>query len=95
MTKKSMPAVGDISMVEEQSWDEFRKSGMVWWINRILHTFGWAITMELDDEGNVSRVYPARCKFRGFSQDVEEAGFKKISKYMKDNIEEIENEANE
>lgn len=27
-------------MVVEKSWDEFRNSGLLWWINMILHTFG-------------------------------------------------------
>lgn len=97
MTKKvkGMPPTGDTSMVEERSWDEFRDAGILWWINRILHTFGWAITMELDDDGRVSRVFPTRCKYRGFVRESEEAGFRKISKYLKEHISEIEDEANE
>lgn len=27
-------------MVNKKSWKEFRDSGMLWWINMILHTFG-------------------------------------------------------
>lgn len=36
--------------MEEKSWKEFRESGFLWWINMILHTFGWAIVVEV--EGN-------------------------------------------
>lgn len=34
------------NMVVEKSWDEFRNSGLLWWINMILHTFGWAIEVD-------------------------------------------------
>ena len=30
-------------MIERKSWEEFRNAGLLWWINMILHTFGWAI----------------------------------------------------
>ena len=34
------------NMVVEKSWDEFRNSGLRWWITMILHTFGWAIAVD-------------------------------------------------
>ena len=37
-----------IKMVNKKSWDEFRNNGLLWWINMILHTFGWAIVTEID-----------------------------------------------
>lgn len=36
-------------MVEKKTWKEFRDSGFLWWINMILHTFGWAICVEVDE----------------------------------------------
>lgn len=70
-------------MVEERSWDEFRKAGLLWWVNRILHLFGWAIVVELNDDGqNVKRAYPARCKFRGFAEESESRGFRNLTMYM-------------
>ena len=77
-------------MVEEKTWEEFRKIGLLWWTNRILHLFGWAIVIEY---GEVIRAYPARCKFRGFSEDLEEAGFSILSQYLKNNIEKLAEEA--
>ena len=35
-------------MVDKRTWDEFRTSGFLWWINQILHTFGWAIVIEVE-----------------------------------------------
>ena len=48
-------------MVTKKSWEEFRSTGLLWWINMILHTFGWAICYEFDD-GKIVEVYPARVK---------------------------------
>lgn len=31
-------------MLTKKTWKEFRESGFLWWINMILHTFGWAET---------------------------------------------------
>ena len=49
-------------MIERKSWEEFRNAGLLWWINMILHTFGWAITVDLKD-GKIIDCYPARVKF--------------------------------
>lgn len=81
-------------MVEEKSWKEFRESGLLWFINQTLHLFGWALAIEYK-EGQIDRVYPARVKFRGFDETTNTDGYKKVSSYLKDNIEELEKEANE
>lgn len=82
-------------MVYKKTWKEFRDSGMLWWINMILHTFGWAITVEIDDDGSISNAYPARVKFRGFSEKINTKGYQKVSRYMKDNVEELLKETEE
>lgn len=80
-------------MIRKKSWKEFRKCGMLWWINMVLHTMGWAITYEYDDDGNISEVYPARVKFRGFSEQTNTDGYIKVSQYIKDNADELLEEA--
>ena len=75
-------------MVKEKSWNEFRESGLLWFINSILHTFGWAICCSFKD-GEIVRAYPARVKFRGFSEDSNSDGYTKITNYLKDNIDEL------
>ena len=82
-------------MVNKKSWNEFRESGMLWWINMILHTFGWAITYEFDKDGELSNVYPARVKFRGFSEKNNTDGYIRVSEYMVKNAEELLDEAND
>jgi hypothetical protein len=68
--------------LEKRTWKEFQETGLIWWVNRSLHLFGWAIVAEIDGQGNILNVYPARCKFRGFSQTIEEWGFKALSGYL-------------
>ena len=79
-------------MVQRKSWIEFRDSKMLWFINMILHTFGWAIVIEYL-QGNVVDVYPARVKYRGFTEEMNTAGYIGISKYLVENAEELLKEA--
>lgn len=80
-------------MVERKSWQEFREKGMLWWINMILHTFGWAICVQVEDDGTISDAYPARVKFRGFAEKNNTEGYQKVSKFMVDNATDLEKEA--
>jgi hypothetical protein len=82
-------------MVNKKSWDEFQNSGLLWWINRLLHTFGWAIVLDIDEEHNIINVYPARVKFRGFCRSIEEEGFQRISLYMSENSKNLLEESKE
>lgn len=82
-------------MIERKTWEEFRDTKLLWWINRSLHLFGWAIIVETDKFDNIVVAYPARVIFRGFTKKVEEDGFKDLSKYLLNNIKELEEEANE
>lgn len=79
-------------MVTKISWKEFRDSGMLWWINMILHTFGLAIVYDMED-GEIKDVYPARVKYRGFDEKSNTEGYINVSKYMNENSEEILKEA--
>ena len=69
-------------MIKEKSWREFRESGLLWWVNMLLHTVGWSIVCKVDKTGEITRVYPGRVRFRGFSEDENTEGYKKISKLM-------------
>jgi hypothetical protein len=80
-------------MINKKSWKEFKEHGMLWWINMILHTMGWALVYDYDDNGNILEVYPARVKFRGFSEQSNTDGFIKVSQYMKDNADVLLKEA--
>lgn len=80
-------------MIDKKSWNEFRDSGFLWWINMILHTFGWSIIVNIDENGKIVDVYPARVKFRGFSEKDNTKGYIKVSQFIKDNSNELLKEA--
>ena len=80
-------------MIDKKTWKEFKKSGMLWFVNMILHAFGWAICCQLKD-GEIVDVYPARVKFRGFSEDSNTQGYKNITNYLKENVNDLHEEIN-
>lgn len=82
-------------MVEPKTWAEFRKTGLLLIINQLLHVFGWAIVVELDEQKQVVDCYPARVKFRGFEGKAVEESYRNVSEYMKDNADELLKEASE
>lgn len=71
---------------------EFQESGLLWFINRILHMFGIAFVLVREENGDYTRLFVARTCYRGFMPDVEDEGFKQVTAYLKDNIEELEKE---
>ena len=81
-------------MIRKKEWDEFRDTGLLLFINQILHVFGWAIVFERTETETVN-VYPARVKFRGFDSNSVSESYQKISDYLKDNIDDLHKETNE
>lgn len=79
----------EYSPIKERSWKEFRESGLFWWINMLLHTFGWVIVVELNDDEEISRVFPAKTTYRGFSEASNTRGYENITNYMVQNSEEL------
>ena len=68
-------------MIKKKTWEEFRKTGLLWFVNVIIHVFGWAIVVEVED-GKIIDSYPARVKFRGFDEASNTIGYKNVSEYM-------------
>ena len=67
-------------MVHKKSWDEFKDNGLLWFINTILHMFGWSIVVEVDKETkSITDVYPARVTFRGFSEKSNTKGYRNVN----------------
>lgn len=75
-------------MITRTSWDDFRKNGLLWAVNSFLHLFGYAIVLEYED-GEIVGAYPARVKFRGFSEKDNTDGYIAVSKYMASNAGEL------
>ena len=71
-------------MTDRRSWEEFREAGLLWWVNRALHLFGWTICCVVADDGTgqVTDVYPAHCTYRGFTREAEVEGFNKLTGHL-------------
>lgn len=77
-------------MINKKGWSEFKDTGLVLIINQILHIFGWAIVFEYDDKTDeIISVYPARVKFRGFSNEHTSIGYEKVTEYMHKNADDL------
>lgn len=75
-----------------KTWKEFQETKLLWWVNRTLHLFGWAIVMVQESDGEISDVYPARVSYRGFSDSSESDGFTQLTEYLRNNIDELNQE---
>ncbi len=65
------------------NWKAFREAGLLWWVNRSLHLFGWSIVLVADEAtGEVFSAYPARTKWRGFSEEDERWGYEALGRWM-------------
>ena len=67
---------------EMKTWYEFRGTGLLLFVNMFLHMFGWAIVVNVGDDDLVRAVYPARTKYRGFSEDSIAKAYKNLSAYV-------------
>ena len=85
----------ELSMLKKKDWNEFRNTGLLLFINQILHVFGWAIVFDFEEDGSLKEVYPARTKFRGFDGDSVSESYLKIGKYLAENADELYEEAKE
>jgi len=77
--------ITDFNKYSEQ-WQEFRDTGLLWWVNMILHTFGYAICAIPDDDGKAVYAFPEKVDFRGFSVDSNSKGYAKVTKYLANNM---------
>lgn len=59
--------------MEKRTWEEFAGSGVLWFVNRLLHVFGWSIVLVYDENDHCVEAYPARTRVIGFplEQDLE------------------------
>lgn len=81
--------------VTKKTWDEFRAAGLLFFINSILHAFGWALVVEVDDDSKkVTDCYPARVTFRGFDVESQTEEHIKIADYLAQTANEFPEEAN-
>lgn len=75
----------DRKTITPETWQAFRDCGLLWWVNRGLHLFGWAIVLEFGNGGEFIAAYPARTIFRGFDEQSETNGFRALTRHIADN----------
>ena len=91
---KKHTKIPENNMVQEVSLEEFRNTGLPAFINQILHIFGYSIIFDIDEKTKeATSMKPARVKFRGMSEDVVTRNYCKLASYLKDNADELYNEA--
>lgn len=78
-------------MINRKTWKEYRSSGMLWFMNMILNVFGWAIVFDTETED----AYPARVRFRGCSEEINDNGYRNVSKYIANNANDLLSESEE
>lgn len=81
-----------IQWVTEKNWDEFRNAGLGWFVNSILHVFGWALVWDVDENGKATNCYPARVKYRGWDEKSQSEGHKRLAEYMENNAYDLKKE---
>jgi len=74
---------GEQIPIAQDPWREFIDSGLLWWVNRSLHVFGWALTYEETPDGQITKIYPAQVSYKGFTREIEEEGFAKMDAYFR------------
>lgn len=47
--------------MDKKTWQEFKDSGLFWWINMILHTFGWFLVIKKGRQRDC-RCFPGKNK---------------------------------
>ncbi len=68
--------------MQEITWDEFREKKLLWWVNMLLHTFGYVLVADFDDDGKIIEVFPATTTNRGFTENINTAGYEGMTKLM-------------
>lgn len=70
--------VGTCMTDRSNPWEEFSNDGMLWWVNRILHTFGWEIALQYDENFKYMEAYPRRTENLGFTSAINEKRLKQF-----------------
>ncbi|MBR4792668.1 MAG: hypothetical protein IK038_03280 [Bacteroidaceae bacterium] len=73
------------------SWDAFRNTGLLAFVNGFLHIFG----MTIAHDRNTGIAFPARTKWRGFNNEAWTKAYRKLSDYMVGTAKILKDEADE
>lgn len=68
-------------MEHKEAWLEFKKCGLLWLINGLLHHMGYVIAYVYNEEELIN-VIPMKCEFEGFTDAVEREGSLDLSEHL-------------
>lgn len=91
--KEETPVKPDKPAYRDATWYDFRNSGLLLFVNMFLHIFGWCIVCRIDESGNITKVYPARTCYRGFSEGSISSAYIKLSEFISKNHKRLLDEA--
>lgn len=80
--------MAQINPPKETTWEEFRESGLLLFINTFLHIFGWVIVV-VENEDGTSKAFPARTSWRGFPEDSMTRAYQKLTKSMQKDLPQL------
>lgn len=75
--------------IKECPIEEFHKTGLLLFVNQFLHIFGWALVIEMNNDGSGMRLYPSRCKYRGFSTESTTKAYINITKHIEERLPQL------
>lgn len=67
---------------------EFRRTGLLWYLNQQLHLFGLALVVQINDDKS-EELYVQETDFRGFSVDANDTGYRRVTKYLDSKIKNL------
>jgi hypothetical protein len=65
------------------NWNQFRRTGLLAFVNSFLHAFGWTLTVEVDEDNIVMDAWPEQTKKRGFSPKSMSTMYSKLDRWLK------------
>lgn len=71
------------------AWEEFRKTGLMVFVNSFLHIFGWAIFTVYRGSGEFVGAWPERTTYRGFHERVMTRSYRRLTDYMVENAKNL------
>lgn len=80
----------DDNWLDPRPWEEFRASGVLWFVNHIIRALGWQLIFD-----PLNGVVPARCKFRFLPSEkaADEEGFHDLTRWLVENAQRLKEES--
>lgn len=78
-------------LYEEISWEEFHNTGLLRFVNGLLHIFGLALVLKKEGEGNLKGTI-CKTKVRGFGKSSSFEHYESVQHYMENSLDRLRTE---